>query len=811
MGTGWRTKRGEAVMGIKSLIGSRRQAIPTPVAWRSGRGLVVGHDGDVWLWRAFDPASLMWEGLEVRARHASKFSNMLTELGRTGREPMLKGTRIGSDWREIHMIALNWTDWAEPPEGTPEPLEEWLRNVLTFSVGRGLWAVGVKLRRGLKGGGESLSPMKLVRSFVSDAMAGPPELSPYLTDQATVSAILNRAGGRVPTDNELRRLEQWWKGGDDQAPDSLHALPDGRSIANDYWPSGTLQISALAGYENAVMDDRLWLAEAFAHEFSGCVAASIRGQLVPPKAVRDQMRRAQRKAIGRFEEQAQTGDLERAEDRELYEMAQSMEETFRVSSAPLFRELSIIMAHEPNPSATENYRDALSATSGLVIKPVEERQIQALMEMLPCGRRTIGTIKPFVHDCSIEVLSGCGFGSFSQVGDESGIFIGLAPPDLPLVWLNTRGASQSDKPATMAVLGDSGSGKTFLLQSIATQSVLEGRAVVVINPKPADSLDGFCEAVGGTNVKIATAEGTAPGQLDPFRFSSPDRAAEILSAHVSGVMSDALSHQERILMEAAFKQAAATGARCAGDCLASTDCPPNARDLVNAQVAGSALFALGISYEPAPPLDPTASGLTLIEFDRAIPLPARAERMSDYEPAVRAAVAALRLVVQSAMESMFTSKEADGTPAGGVLIIDEAHALMGSADGRSIIERLGREGRSQQVLPILATQRVLDVTKEGADLASYLSRVITLKLSDRDEAAAALELLGLEPTEEKIQRLAEAGPIRGVRPALGYHRDLKGRCSMITVGPLPEEIARLFSTNPLDRAARKKESAIVNE
>ena len=110
------------------------------------------------------------------------------------------------------------------------------------------------------------------------------------------------------------------------------------------------------------------------------------------------------------------------------------------------------------------------------------------------------------------------------------------------------------------------------------------------------------------------------------------------------------------------------------------------------------------------------------------------------------------------------------------------------------------------MLPILATQRVADVTEDGADLGSYLSRLLCLKLSDRREAIAALKLLKLDPTEERIADLANAGPT-SERPALAYHGDLRGRCSLIAVGPMPEHVRRLFSTASQDREARAAEAA----
>ena len=784
---------------MKSLSKVKLATFVTPVAFVSKGGIVVGHNQEVWLWRVLESAALKYGSDESRARHAARLHTMLVDLGRTGRDPMIRGSSVGSDYREFHLIALNWTEWAQVPDGTPAKLAEWLEPVLRFAVGEGIFAVGAKLRKAAAPGANSLNPVRILKSYLEEASGGSPDLTSYAADRATVATILGKAGGRVPTLAELRRLELWWKGGGHARPDGMQWMPDGRSVANDYWQYGNLEVSAMAFYERTLMDAQgLWLADAFGHVESGCVAASIRGKLVPSKVVRDQMRRAQRKALGRVEEQEKTQDIRREEDSENLNLANALEEAFRTESEPMMRDVSLIMARETDAEARESYLDELENRWGVVVKPVEYRQRSALLEMLPCGPRSVGLKKPFVQDCSIDIVAESGFGSMSRVGDDPpGIFLGLAPPDLSLAWLDPFGASKTHMPATMLIVGDSGSGKTFSLQSIATQGANAEINTAMINPKPADSLAGFCAAAGGTTIKIATG-GDTPGLLDPFRFApTSGMAAEIASAHMSTVLGDAISHQDRILMEAAFRRAADQGAQCVGHCLEHLDVPPEAKKMVLAQAEGSSLFALGIAPEPLPGLAAAGKGLTLIEFDRPLPIPTKVDAMPNYEPIVRTAIAVMRLVVRAVMEQMFAAKGPGGLPQGGILIIDEAHALMGSEEGLAIIERLSREGRSQKVLPILATQRVADV----ADLGPYLSRVVALKLSDRSEAIAALELLRLDPTEKRIADLANAAAT-SESPAVAYHRDLRGRCSLITIGPMPEHVRSLFSTASEDREAR---------
>lgn len=133
---------------------------------------------------------------------------------------------------------------------------------------------------------------------------------------------------------------------------------------------------------------------------------------------------------------------------------------------------------------------------------------------------------------------------------------------------------------------------------------------------------------------------------------------------------------------------------------------------------------------------------------------------------------------------------------------------MGSQEGRKIVTRLGREGRSQRILPILATQLLADIMEGDANMVSHLSRVCVLKMRDPRESHAALQLLRLEATEERVEWLSDAGPIRGVRGSLGFFRDLQDRVSAFTVGPVPKSLHDLYSTNPIDRA--EEGDAVVN-
>ena len=772
----------------------------TPVAWRHADGTMIDHYGDAWLYRILPSQPLIFEDPPAKQAAADRLRTMLIELGRTSRSSSIPGSSIGATHRQFHILNLLWAEVKPPPKTLPDQLQKWLTPAFSnFAAGQGLFCVGVKLFRARATSNSNTSALSVLKTAIHDAMGGEPDTTIWAADRSVVSGILSRAKGRIPTKEEFGYMEAWWNGGRETSGIVI-AEPDGRHLSCDAWPEG-LEIAAMVGTEDLNIDAKkgLWLADAFAHS-EGCVAMSIKGELWPPQSVRTLMRKAQRKAISAIVDQADTGDLARDEDEQLRQSAKELEDIFMNSGEPMIRETSVLFARR-STRADETYIEEMYNRWGLKIKVLEHRQVEGLAEMLPCSRAVFAKTHPFAQDATVGMFAASGVGAYSTVGDDSGVWIGLAPPDNSVVWLDPSGASEQDKPPAMAILGEPGAGKTFLLQLIATQVALMNKTVVFINPKPADSLDGFCEAVNGETIIIKSDSGD-PGLLDPFRYARPAVAADIARGHISCVFTEQ-SEKEQVMLGAGLRQAATEGARCVGDALQHPLVPRKFGDMVLSYLEASPLFGLGVSPEPRPPLGVSmggTGGLTLIEFDRPIPLPANAAATSTYELETRASIAAVRLITRAAMEQMLNT-------GGGVLILDEAHVFLGSQEGRSILQRLGREGRSQQILPIMATQRISDVLAEGVDMGSYMGRVIVMKMTDEIEAKAALNVCQLQPTQERMDMLRIFGPVRGERGAYAFYRDLKDRCSLIGIGPIPADIAQLFSTNPLDRKAREAAQA----
>jgi hypothetical protein len=342
---------------------------------------------------------------------------------------------------------------------------------------------------------------------------------------------------------------------------------------------------------------------------------------------------------------------------------------------------------------------------------------------------------------------------------------------------------------------------TYLCQLLATQAALDGKQVIFINPKAFSTLKPFADLVDGQVVKMSELEDERSGFFDPFRFADPEMAAEVATNFIlqvlgnTGVQGMGFTAEQELHLGSGLKRGARAGARCVVDALAYVE-DASVRDMIDRQLESSALFRIGISSTPTASYQ-ASRGLTLIEFDRKLDFPEPGKPPSTWSRNERISLAAVRLVTRASLEILVGS-------GGGVLVVDEAWTFLSSSEGLATLQQIGREGRSQNLLPIFATQRVNDLIRDGVDMEGYMSRVMVMKLNDPREARAAYSLCGLEPTEARVRWLSAAGPRPAqdgmpARPAMGIFRDINKRHAPVYVGPIPPVAHVAFTTNPKER------------
>lgn len=341
---------------------------------------------------------------------------------------------------------------------------------------------------------------------------------------------------------------------------------------------------------------------------------------------------------------------------------------------------------------------------------------------------------------------------------------------------------------------------------------------------------GVVRLSGGTTYSLDELS-TADGVFDPLRFSHVP-AVGIEGAHATlmavnpwGTVDERARWETPLLK--ALNYGVAQGARSTmralvvaeRDGVAARALVDPVRDVMEASPMFSALCGSDDSGQALR----AAEGITYIKVGKnSLNLPAPGTAVEDLSIPQKVTLQLVRNIVYGAMSALNGRQ--------GVIMLDEAWVFTSA--GRTEMERVGRLARSQQVFPMLFTQRVTDAL--NADLAGYISRGVILPITDVNEATAACTLFNLEPTPERMARITarqsmgDAGDDSGapnwrsmralrdpvtrqvLRGTIGIYADISGR-AVPTEIRIPPGFLAAASTNRLDMQDRAREAARAAE
>ena len=464
----------------------------------------------------------------------------------------------------------------------------------------------------------------------------------------------------------------------------------------------------------------------------------------------------------------------------------------------LVHRCSIVFAHRQLQDRPSSFMKDMAQACGVEsLTLVGDQRVEALAETLPMGQPRLGASRSPRSGMPVSVLARSGIGAFHAVGDKGGAWIGASVPDYSLVWLDPFAAAKKGASPIVNIVGDPGKGKTFLLKMIADEMASTDMPVVYVNPNAADSAEDFADRAGADFIKVSSLD---QGALDPFRFAATsERAAELATEHILAFL-PSIRGEEAEHLTTVLHLAANAGARCVGEALAHPEMRDSAREQVNLSAEAQPLFGLGISQEPLDPWRFADLGrFSVIEFDHPLPLPRSFDSLADLDSDERAAVSAMRLVANAALEQMCVVGK-------GVLLVDEAHAVLAAGGNSRIERRLQDAGPSHGVLPIMASQRAVSPSVDSVTPWQWNGgRMLVLGMADAGDVRKSLALCGLEYSEQNHDFLRLAGPTMnpddpsGNRGAVGFYRDLDGRLSAVLIGPLPDDMRQRFANDPLQR------------
>lgn len=170
----------------------------------------------------------------------------------------------------------------------------------------------------------------------------------------------------------------------------------------------------------------------------------------------------------------------------------------------------------------------------LKIRPCLFQQKEAFISSLPVCRYNAGIWKK----CRRNILTSSLASTYPFVSyemtDENGILLGINSDNGSPVFVNIFNTKKYNN-ANIAIMGSSGSGKTYTLQCMALRLREKQIQVFIIAPLKGIEFKRACEAVGGTYVKIAPGSGQninimeiRPRDPDELDAESDDDGSSIL-------------------------------------------------------------------------------------------------------------------------------------------------------------------------------------------------------------------------------------------------------------------------------------------
>jgi AAA-like domain len=354
-------------------------------------------------------------------------------------------------------------------------------------------------------------------------------------------------------------------------------------------------------------------------------------------------------------------------------------------------------------------------------------------------------------------------------------------------------ASQTSRAPAILLAGTLGSGKTLCMELLMYQAFLAGSTVCDIDPKGDHRLERLPGVAAEMEVIELSPEPLYAGMLDPLRIA-PEQTREDLACHfLLGLLPEPMPPAWQTEVRLAVQAVAQRGGRCCGDVVAELERAggdgADAARSIRAH-AGGGLARLGFADAAADPPEAGAKQVTSLRI-RNLTLPLPGTPRAEMREEERIGQALLHLLAVYALRLTSTDPRRHS-----MLGFDEAWVLLADAAGRSLVDRISRLGRAQNVTPLLATQVLGDVD----ELESLIGAAFCFGVETEREARKALRLLGLDEDDVALQQRLVA-----FREGRCWMRDYSGRVGQVQVDLVDERLLEALDTRPGRRREEQDE------
>jgi hypothetical protein len=469
----------------------------------------------------------------------------------------------------------------------------------------------------------------------------------------------------------------------------------------------------------------------------------------------------------------------------------------------LAREYEAVLQSSAHPPMLRAY---LSLAVGAPERAELERRVQALRERFgevrlhrPRGlqhrlffdhmpRTDGGSVPDYRQQMTVEQFGAMVPTASTEFGSPGGPYIGHSPgPSARPVRYDPTEAPRTARPSGVLLAGTLGSGKTLAGQAIAYGAQRRGSLIVTFDPKPDHNLEGVPELSGEVEVLELSGNPRHRGKLDPLRIGLPELREELTSSYLLELLRDPPPSWENAI-DRAVRDAVRAGEESLNQVverlrIGASDAGREAADALEV-LSDFGLARLGFADEGSGPAEVAAGPRTSVITIRTpgLSLPDPGASRETYTRAERVSVATLALVAAKALRLVSTNRNRHK-----IVLLDEAWFLLASTQGRLLLNRLVRLGRSMNTTILLATQRIADV----GDLSELVGVYFFFGQDSIPEAERALAMAELDPADAALRsRLTE------YRQGLCLMRDLDGRVGEVQFDLVFGELLAALDNTP---------------
>lgn len=544
-----------------------------------------------------------------------------------------------------------------------------------------------------------------------------------------------------------------------------------------------------------------WLS--FIDSLNMDIEFSTRALLVPPQKVRSDVTKKVEAAKGQAEHILESGNSIPLQVREQIQVATELEYSIDKDRVPwVYARHRVIVTGDTPERLTDRVKTLIEAYKelGIDVQWPTGEQFNLLLESCP-GDKVRST--PYFQRQELPMLAGSMATATAEVGDRAlngkgwvGSYIGYTTSRqmLPVFWSN-HVAPARDQPSGVAILGQPGSGKTNLAQTLAYQAAASGVWSIYLDPK--HDTKGLAMEEGLGNVKLFDLRYGHEGMLDPFSMSEDKNEAALLALDTLRLLLGHMSEEREQLMTSAVRRVVEhpRPSLAAVVKVLLEDQDPAARNLGGTLEMLSKMQFGRLCFAPAQGqvLRPE-DGLTIVTL-LGLDVPAASTPREDYSFKNRLAVAVMYLLVQYTRKLMFSLDKNHPK----AVFIDEAWAITATKEGAKMVPEIARMGRAHNTGLVLVSQNAQDLMNEA--VKNTMATKFAFRSTNDDEIAKVLQFLGL-PEGQGYENA-----VRDLKTGECLMQDMDGRVSRVYIDT-HKSLRPAFDTNPETRRKETQETGI---